>query len=730
MVVDAGASVVLVLYASQTGNAQAIAENLNEQLVEAGITGDLRCCSQRDSAAALRQVSCLILVASTTGDGDPPDSARKLWKQLRQWSGARLTHLSYTVLGLGDTNYTNFCNFGKSVDKQLEALGAHRFYRCGWADDGTGLEVVVEPWCEGLPAALNSHLSRTSMQAPTPTDTTDSLHLHTPTTKDRLHGEDSSESVSGIAGDSEEPNSNQKYKSSLYEDNKDFKMAITSEDEDMVSEIIARYNIGVLSQHEMECLPLRCCAFSKDDSLSIPVLPASYLTLTLTKDCEALPTTASLGTLPAAASEVVEVRVTKIRKLTHPTAVKTALEYTVALPAEKFHYHPGDSFGVLVKNPQEEVELLLGLLGLRHIADKGCELSITPGTKKRAAAIPSFLPHKSSLRHLLECCVDIRAVPKKPFLRALVEYTTKSCEQRRLLELVSKEGAGEYTRHVREACLSTLDLLVFFRSCRPPVTTLLEHLPRLLPRPYSAASSPLATPNHLSFVFNVVKIPQGNSVAFSRQGLCTGWLASLALDNDEIVKPTPPSALDTRDVEQAMNSLTLASHKDICINIYLRSNQYFRPPVDSSIPVIMVGPGTGVAPFLGFLKHRQKVGVGVGEWWLFYGCRHKDRDFLYQKELKKLEEENVLNHLIVSYSRDNDGPRYVQDNLIKYGSSLAPLLDKAIVYVCGDAHNMAKDVFEAFASVLSNHNKLPESDARKVLTKMQLDRRYLQDVWT
>lgn len=69
----------------------------------------------------------ILLVSLPTGDGDPPDSARKLWKQLRQWSGARLTHLSYTVLGLGDTNYTNFCNFGKSVDKQLEALGAHRY---------------------------------------------------------------------------------------------------------------------------------------------------------------------------------------------------------------------------------------------------------------------------------------------------------------------------------------------------------------------------------------------------------------------------------------------------------------------------------------------------------------------------------------------------------------------------------------------------------------------------
>lgn len=717
MVVEADIPKVLLLYASQTGNAQAIAESLSEQLGQAGIVVQVKCCSQLDSTSALLQVSCLVVVASTTGDGDPPDSARKLWKQLKKWQSAPLTHLSYTVLGLGDTNYNNFCNFGKSVDKQLNSLGAQSFYRCGWADDGTGLELVVEPWCEGLEVALKLHLSSLSMQEPTPPEPA-------------ADGDDSSESVSRTTGNNEEFNCNQKYKGPLCENNRKLEMAISSENEDVVCKIMAHYSIDMLPHHEVEHLPLRCCAFPKDDPLSIPVLPAPYLSLTLTEDCDTPQTTASSGTLPVAASQVFKAQVIKIRQLTHPTAVKTALEFTLRLPEEGIHYHPGDAIGILVKNTQKEVELLLGLLGLTEIADEGCELSIIPGTKKRAAAIPSFLPCKSSLRYLLEYCVDIRAVPKKPLLRALAEYTTNPCEQRRLLELVSKEGAGEYTHHVREACLSTLDLLMFFRSCRPPVTTLLEHLPRLLPQPYSAASSPLAMPNHLTFVFNVVEIPQGKSVAFSRQGVCTGWLASLASGNCENVEPVPPSVLAIKDVEQALSNFTLASSEDVFIDIYLRSNQSFRPPTDSSTPVVMVGPGTGVAPFLGFLKHRQKVGVGVGEWWLFYGCRHKDKDFLYQKELRELEEEGVLNHFMVSYSRENDSPRYVQDNLIKYGKSLAPLLDKAIVYVCGDAHNMAKDVFEAFVSVLMNHKELTEVNARKMMTKMQLDKRYLQDVWT
>ncbi|MPC07934.1 Methionine synthase reductase [Portunus trituberculatus] len=589
--------------------------------------------------------------------------------------------------------------------------------RCGWADDGTGLELVVEPWCEGLQPVLKLHLCSLSMQEST---------LQDPS----ADGDNSPESVSRTTGNNEELNYNQKYKGPLCENNRELEMAISSENKDVVSKIMAHHSIDMLPHHEVEHLALRCCTFPKDDPLSIPVPPAPYLTLTLTEKCDTPQTTPSSGTLPAAASQVFKAQVIKIRQLTHPTAVKTALEFTLKLPEEGIHYHPGDAIGILVKNPQKEVDLLLGLLGLTQMADKGCELSLIPETKKRAAAIPSFLPCKSSLRHLLEYCVDIRAVPKKPLLRALAEYTTNPCEQRRLLELVSKEGAKEYTCYVREACLSTLDLLLFFRSCRPPVSTLLEHLPRLLPRPYSAASSPLATPSHLTFVFNVVEISQGNSVAFSRQGVCTGWLASLASDNYETGESVPPMDLDMRDVEQALSNLTFASSEDIFIDMYLRNNQSFQPPTDSSTPVVMVGPGTGVAPFVGFLKHRQKVGVGVGQWWLFYGCRHRDKDFLYQKELRELEEEGVLNHLIVSFSREDDGPKYVQDNLIKYGTSLAPILDKAIVYVCGDARNMAKDVFEAFVSVLMNHKEVTEADARQVMTKMQLDRRYLQDVWT
>lgn len=605
-----------------------------------------------------------------------------------------------------------------------------RFYRCGWADDGTGLEVVLEPWFEGLPAALKAHLSSFPMLPSTPSGSPGVSSPDTQSTEDGSHRRNSLQGISRNDENSEEPNTSQRCRSSVYEDGRPSDMAIASQNEDIVSKISTHYNIDMLPQCEMEHLPIRCCAFTQDHPLSLPAVPAPYLTLTLTETSEESPTTVNQAALPAAASELVKAQVSKVRKLTHPSALKTALEFTLDLNNAEFNYHPGDSIGILVKNPQEEVELLLGLLGLSEIAYKRCQLSLIPGTKKRAAAVPSFLPHSSSLRHLFEHCVDIRSVPKKPFLRALAEYTSEPHEKRRLLELVSKEGTGEYTHHVREAGLSTLDLLIFFRSCRPPATVLLEHLPCLLPRPYSIASSPLVTPNQLSFAFNVIQIPHGKYVAFSRQGICTGWLASMATGSAKDDEPNFSCSNDIKDVEQALNSLTLASHSDSSIYIYLRNNQGFKPPTDPTVPVVMVGPGTGVAPFLGFLRHRQQSGVEQGEWWLFYGCRQKDKDFLYQDELQELKEKGVLTHLVVSYSREGDGPKYVQDNIIKYGASLAPLLEEAVVYVCGDARNMAKDVFAAFVSVLTVHRKMTESEARNVIAKMQLDRRYLQDVWT
>ncbi|KAK3882716.1 hypothetical protein Pcinc_012922 [Petrolisthes cinctipes] len=760
---------LLLLYASQNGNAKGIAEDLYEVCVSSGLKCELKCCSEVDT---LDGKTCLVLIASTTGDGDPPDTARKFWRRLNKRDTTSTTtplaSLYYTVLGLGDTNYTNFCNFGKTVDQKLCSLGAKRFYECGWADDGTGLEVVVEPWIENLPSALRTHLSTVQHQ-PHLTNTTQ-LTRHTrevileggcacgeqmvnmngntevkeskyipdvmksgPDVDDRkIEQSNSSNSMSDSGRESDvertiQHNHNNQKQTIVVESSR-----MLEETKDKLLTIAAKYKIDLLPQEELENLPLKSCAFPLETKLTLPILPPSYLSISYQESAEEPLTNLDTSPYPSAASEPIDTIVESVKRLTRYDAIKTTLEVKLRLSnntLDKFEYEPGDSYGVLVRNPKCDVEMLLHLLGLTGQADNIFELSVMLDTKKKCAAVPSFIPARGFLRNILESCVDIRAIPKKPLVRSLVEHTADPKERRRLQELVSKEGAGEYSQHVRGANLSLLDLLIIFSSCQPPITTLLEHLPRLLPRAYSIISSPLINQSCVTFACNIIEIPRINSVTYSRRGISTGWFSSLCKD-----------LCDAEDIAQPMGNLTLNAHRDIHAEIYKRSNQNFHLPKQAATPIIMVGPGTGVAPFVGFLRHREKIMAinqeqKFGESWLFYGCRHRERDFIFKEELQRFEQKQILNHFIVSFSREEEinlGSKYVQHNIVKHGNALANLLLnlQAIIYICGDAQNMAKDVFEAFVNVLDVHVDIPDFKPREYLAEMQLQRRYLQDIWS
>lgn len=160
---------------------------------------------------------------------------------------------------------------------------------------------------------------------------------------------------------------------------------------------------------------------------------------------------------------------------------------------------------------------------------------------------------------------------------------------------------------------------------------------------------------------------------------------------------------------------------------------------------MMVGPGTGVAPFLGFLQHREKLmekaGLtpsDMGETWLYFGCRHQRRDFLYQAELERLRDRGVLTHLVATFSRDSDvvapassTPKYVQHRILENGNQVKELLTHptAVLYVCGDAKNMARNVNDALIEVLVKEGEMTKMSAMKYLADLREQKRYLQDVW-
>lgn len=165
------------------------------------------------------------------------------------------------------------------------------------------------------------------------------------------------------------------------------------------------------------------------------------------------------------------------------------------------------------------------------------------------------------------------------------------------------------------------------------------------------------------------------------------------------------------------------------VRVFVEHNDNFRLPASPETPVIMIGPGTGIAPFRAFLQERDAHGAD-GENWLFFGNPHFTQDFLYQVELQGYLKTGLLNKLDVAFSRDQAKKVYVQDRLREQGQELFAWLERgAHVYICGDANRMAKDVQQALAEVISEHGEMPFDDAEAYLDRLRDEKRYQKDIY-
>uniref|UniRef100_A0A8C1GTP7 Methionine synthase reductase n=1 Tax=Cyprinus carpio TaxID=7962 RepID=A0A8C1GTP7_CYPCA len=682
----------LILYGSQRGQAQSIAEEICQQAAEHGFTADISCLSNQHKYNVDREIRPVVFVVSTTGDGDPPDTAHKFVRKIKNKSLVHdhFSHLRYALLALGDTNYANFCNGGKTIDSRLQQLGAKHFYATGHADDGTGLEVVVDPWIEGLWDALKKIFSSMSTSNQQSADLSDC-------TQDNYHKNASGQekNKSGLEVDL------QLLKLSEVDSQKE--KTITSDSSD-----VETLSTALVASLKQSVPPL------SESVLNVPALPASYLEVCL----EQVSTEGE--TVPSDKDGYREVSISKAVQLTQDDAVKNAILLELDISEQSIAYQPGDAFDILCPNRASEVEELLLRLDLQ--TRKNCAVQVNL-LKNSTAKVPLHIPQSGSLQFILTWCLEIRSAPKKAFVRALADFTQNGSEKRRLLELCSKEGSADYNSFVRDTNVCLLDLLRAFPSCLPPLSLLFEHLPKLQPRAYSAASSSLQHPGKVHFVFNVVEFPACPEHP-ARTGLCTGWLADHV---SSILRPlgTVPAS--------EIPSLP-------------RPSSTFHLPADPSIPVVMVGPGTGVAPFIGFLQQREKEREAnqeatFGETWLFFGCRHKDKDFLfrYVEELERFALNGTLSHLIVCFSRDEpdaagtvNRPTYVQHNLRLHAKNVASILlkNKGCLYVCGDAKNMAKDVNDTLLEIIGNELQIDKLDAMKIVAGLREEKRYLQDIWS
>lgn len=227
-----------------------------------------------------------------------------------------------------------------------------------------------------------------------------------------------------------------------------------------------------------------------------------------------------------------------------------------------------------------------------------------------------------------------------------------------------------------------------------PVSEWLAVLKRLQPRLYSISSSPLVEPTQVHLTVSAVRYEhQGQA----RHGVCSTFLADHS---------------DTADVP-----------------VFVQPTNHFRPPTDASAPMIMVGPGTGIAPFRGFLQERQALGHR-GRNWLFFGERNSEKDFYYQDEMQAWRDDGHLTHLTLAFSRDQRQKIYVQDRLRENGSRVWSWLQEGgHFYVCGDASRMAKDVDKTLHEIAQTHGHLSDEDATGYLKQLAKEKRYVRDVY-
>jgi sulfite reductase (NADPH) flavoprotein alpha-component len=354
------------------------------------------------------------------------------------------------------------------------------------------------------------------------------------------------------------------------------------------------------------------------------------------------------------------------RCLNKPGSAKETWHIDIDLTESGLDYVVGDSFGIFPANDQDLVTAVLAAL----------------------EAPADFPIGDRTLREVLTDGVSLSPAPDMLF--QLISYLTGGERRQKAKRLAAGEDPDGDA-----AILDVLAVLHKFSGIRPDPEAFIEALDPLQPRVYSISSSHRCNPGRVSLTVDAVRYEIDQR---TRLGVCSTFLGGRTAPGDKI-------------------------------RVYVQKAQHFALPDDPSKPIIMIGPGTGIAPFRAFLHERQAANA-PGRNWLFFGHQHRDLDFFYEDELVAMRAAGHLTRLTLAWSRDDTGKVYVQHRMREVGRDLWSWLnDGAHIYVCGDALRMAKDVEAALAEVVGQHGGLSPADATKFVADLKAKGRYQADVY-
>lgn len=724
---------ILVLYASQEGNATEIAKRIHQQAQLAGYDSTLGCLNDfkkigLENWPTMEVAKTLtVIVTSSTGQGDPPDNpgsgATRFWRWLKQQKDSVLQGVLFTLLGLGDTNYDTYQGFPRSLYEQMVHLGATDFYRRGEADDATGLEDVVEPWINDLwPAIKKAFTSVTSSVQTSKTS-------ETPSTSPTSASTPSEKSPSSP--------------------------------DQKVPKFVRKVNIkpggAATSNSDGKSISPVPLPPSVSEVVWMDTVPEIPPTAHITKDFKLAFTGNSTKEHPFYA------KVSSVKRLTTSQALKEVLHFEIDFdgafsPSQLQDLKPGDSFGIVPPNPSYIVDKILN-----HLKCDGNKVfTFKPKDPTKADQLPSHIKTPTTIRNALTYYCNLTDLPKRGLLRLLGEYAQNPTEKEELLLLatMSPQGKALYQSHIELGLPSLADLLEHYPSSQPPISHLFDVLSPIPSRYYSISNSLALYPKKIHFAFTVVR----NEKAFAKSkatqptnttattttgtispysepfyGICTNWLKSLAIQSKLLDPLNPDETNDVTKFGYFINDFSQLSISEtsLYIPIFLHKSNAtpFHLPVESTTPIIMVGPGTGVAPFRSFLQERQVLKSSnrpLGISWLFYGCRHPDLDYLYREDLQGAVSQGVLTKLCEAYScKTPNDTVYVQHLLKENAREILDLMieKNAYFFICGDAIGMAPSVRSAILEVLKTEKKFNEEEAQQVMKSWVEQKRYLLDIW-
>lgn len=602
---------MLVLYGSQTGNAEDAAQRVGREAERRGFQPRvLPADYYMNTIESLPQEEIVIFVISTTGQGEFPSNSSHFWKFLRRKSlgPESLQHVKVAVFGLGDSGYLKFNYSAKLMFRRLETLGAVPVVELGLGDDQHkfGYDAALDPWLNTLWNALGVDQRVNTIMANGPTL------------------------------------------------------------------IAPKYGVRT----KADCAPTR-------DNNSLHTYRDSIAAASRLQELEM-----SKWGVHFTEEEYLITSVLGNGRLTSPSHFQDVRLLQIGLKDLDLMFSPGDAISIWPKQDERAVEEMLQRCSLAY--DDQVEIRLANQNEAalfRAGSIMSGVLDVSS------------APPRRTFFQALAQLYPSGMHKDRLLHLSSPEGREDLNEYVSEEGRNVLDVLQDFPSVPITIDWLLTVAPRLKPRMYSAASSLTHTPDKVELLIALVewKTP-GRRI---RRGLCSKFIRDCASGDHIAIR-----------VEKGAIRL---------------------PPND--VPLIMIGPGTGVAPFRSFLQERQHLNknnkVHCAPSTLFYGCRNRSKDCLFIPEWESMLASGTLGHLFIACSRDTESKVYVTHDMKAHAATVWDLVSSgASIFVAGRADRMPGDVERTLLDIFSTQGGMDLTQAKKLLKRMESTSRYQVECWS